>query len=129
MLGVDQLDQDFFDGVAEGQLRVQQCGDCGAHQFYPRVVCKHCGSDHSQWVVASGRGQVTSFSVVRRAVSADFEAPYVIALIDLEEGVRMMSHVIDIDPDQVVSGMAVTVVFRPVGGADIRPVFRPVVAS
>lgn len=129
MLGVDQLDQDFFDGVAEGQLRVQQCGDCGAHQFYPRVVCKHCGSDHSQWVVASGRGQVASFSVVRRAVSADFEAPYVIALIDLEEGVRMMSHVIDIDPDQVVSGMAVTVVFRPVGGADIRPVFRPVVAS
>jgi len=72
---------------------------------------------------------VTSFSVVRRAVSADFEAPYVIALIDLEEGVRMMSHVIDIDPDQVVSGMVVTVVFRPVGGADIRPVFRPVVAS
>jgi len=129
MLGVDQLDQDFFDGVADGQLRVQQCGDCGAHQFYPRVVCKHCGSDHSQWVVASGRGQVASFSVVRRAVSADFEAPYVIALIDLEEGVRMMSHVIDIDPDQVVSGMAVTVVFRPVGGADIRPVFRPVVAS
>ena len=129
MLGVDQLDQDFFDGVADGQLRVQQCGDCGAHQFYPRVVCKHCGGDHSQWVVASGRGQVASFSVVRRAVSADFEAPYVIALIDLEEGVRMMSHVIDIDPDQVVSGMAVTVVFRPVGGADIRPVFRPVVAS
>jgi uncharacterized OB-fold protein len=125
MAGVDQLNQVFFDGVAEGQLRIQQCGDCGAYQFYPRVVCKLCGSEHVHWTVASGRGQVASFSVVRRGVSADFAAPYIVALIELEEGVTMMSHVVDVDPNQVISGMAVTLTFRTVGGADIRPVFIP----
>ncbi len=129
MAGVDQLNQVYFDGVAEGQLRIQQCGDCGAHQFYPRVVCKHCGSEHSHWIVASGQGKVSSYSVVRRGVSADFSAPYIVALITLEEGVTMMSHVVDVEPDQVASGMAVTVAFRPVGGADIRPVFTPALAS
>lgn len=129
MAGVDQLNQVYFDGVAEGQLRIQQCGDCGAHQFYPRVVCKHCGSEHSHWIVASGRGKVASFSVVRRGVSADFSAPYIVALITLEEGVTMMSHVVDVEPEQVASGMAVTVAFRPVGGAVIRPVFLPALAS
>ena len=72
---------------------------------------------------------MASFTVVRRGVSAAFEAPYVIALIDLEEGVRMMSHLVDVDPEQVVTGMAVTVLFRSVGGADPQPVFTPVVAS
>ena len=129
MTGVDQLNQAYFDGVAEGQLRIQQCGDCGSHQFYPRVVCKHCGSEHSHWVVASGQGKVSSFSVVRRGVSADFPAPYIVALITLVEGVTMMSHVVDVDPDQVASGMAVTVAFRPVGGADTWPVFTPASAS
>jgi len=68
-------------------------------------------------------GRVSSFSVVRRGVSAEFEAPYIVALITLEEGVTMMSHVVDVEPEQVASGMAVRVAFRPVGGADIRPVF------
>ena len=129
MTGVDQLNQVYFDGIAEGQLRIQRCGDCGSHQFYPRVVCKHCGSEQNHWIVASGQGKVSSFSVVRRGVSADFPAPYVVALITLEEGVTMMSHVVDVEPDQVASGMAVTVAFRPVGGADSRPVFTPASAS
>ena len=129
MAGVDQLNQVYFDGVADGQLRIQQCKDCAAYQFYPRVICKHCSSEHLSWTPASGRGQVASFTVVRRGVSAAFEAPYVIALIDLEEGVRMMSHLVDVDPEQVVTGMAVTVLFRSVGEADPRPVFTPVVAS
>ena len=72
---------------------------------------------------------MASFTVVRRGVSPAFEAPYVIALIDLEEGVRMMSHLVDVDPEQVVTGMAVTVLFRSVGEADPQPVFTPVVAS
>jgi uncharacterized OB-fold protein len=129
MAGVDQLDQIFFEGVADGQLRVQQCSDCDAHQLYPRVVCKHCGSEQLKWVSASGRGRVASFSVVRRGVSAEFEAPYIVALITLEEGVTMMSHVVDVEPEQVASGMAVRVAFRTVGGADIRPVFMPAEAS
>ena len=89
MAGVDQLNQVYFDGVADGQLRIQQCKDCAAYQFYPRVICKHCSSEHLSLTAASGRGQVASFTVVRRGVSAAFEATYVIALIDLEEGVRL----------------------------------------
>lgn len=129
MVGVDPLNQAYFDGVDDAELRIQQCDDCGAYQFYPRVVCKHCSGEQLSWTLASGRGQVASFTVVRRGVSAAYQAPYIVALIDLEEGVRMMSHLVDVDPEQVVTGMAVTVLFRPIGEGGTRPVFTPSTAS
>ncbi len=98
--------QVFEDHVSQGEFRIQQCKDCGSHVFYPRYLCNHCGSSELKWVEVSGRGIVYSTSVVRR--KPERGGDYNIALIDLEEGPRMMSRVMDVDPDQVTIGMAVS---------------------
>lgn len=98
--------QTFEDNLARGEFRIQQCKDCGAHVFYPRYLCHHCGSSALKWVDVTGRGTVYATSVVRR--KPEKGGDYNIALIDLEEGPRMMSRVIDVDPDEVTIGMAVS---------------------
>ena len=119
------LEQPYFDGCREGELRLQTCNHCHRAQFYPRVLCSHCGHDDLSWQPASGLGVVASFTVARRAVSQAFEAPYVIALIDLEEGVRLMSHVVDVDPDAVTVGLPVTVAFEAWSEDVTMPIFKP----
>lgn len=119
----DDVTAQFWEGVAEGVLRVQRCDDCGRHVFYPRAVCPHCGSTWLSWVEASGAGEVHAFTVVHRA-PADYrdEAPYVVALVDLEEGVRMMTRLVDVEPAAVRVGMPVEVAIR---GEPRLPHFRP----
>ena len=104
---------------------LQQCQSCQRTLFYPRTHCDGCQGETLVWKRASGAGTVASFTVVRRAVSSDFEAPYVIALIDLDEGPRMMSHIIGIDPEAIVVGMSVTVDFAAWTEDITLPVFRP----
>ncbi len=108
--------QVFEDHVSQGEFRIQQCKDCGGHVFYPRYLCNHCGSSDLKWVEVSGRGIVYSTSVVRR--KPERGGDYNISLIDLEEGPRMMSRVMDVDPDQVTIGMAVS---AHVGLIDDKP--------
>ncbi len=118
------LTEPYWEGCRLGELRLQQCADCGRHQFYPRTVCSHCNSRQLRWVVAEGRGKVASFTVVRRAISKAYTAPYVVALIDLAEGVRMMSNVIGADPESVRVGAEVIAHFES-WSEDLRlPVFR-----
>jgi uncharacterized protein len=100
--GPTQVFQDF---LAQGKFMLQQCKDCGGHVFYPRVLCVHCGSVELTWVEASGRGVVYSTTVVRQKPPAE---DYNVALIDLEEGPRMMGRVIDLAPDKVRIGMRVS---------------------
>jgi hypothetical protein len=84
----------FWDGISAGELRLQRCADCSRTVFYPRVVCPHCFSDRLSWFTASGTGTVYSYTVARRP-SGEFaaQAPFTIALIDLEEGPRMLSRI------------------------------------
>ena len=121
---ITSLSEPYFAGCKSGVLRLQQCGQCLRHQFYPRTICSHCASDDLHWSVASGRGVIASFTVVRHAVSPAYEAPYVVALIDLEEGPRMMSTVLDVDPGQVAIGMSVQVDFASWSDEISMPVFR-----
>lgn len=117
----------FWEGIAAGQLRIQQCCSCQAFNYYPRYLCPNCYSDALAWKVASGHGTVHSFTVSRRPAGAGFaaEVPYVVALIDLEEGPRMLSNIVDSDPDDVIIGAGVEVVFRAMGSASfVLPVFR-----
>jgi len=118
------LTQPYFDGCGEGRLLLQQCDDCHGWQFYPRLVCSHCGAKSLSWRQSPGIGRVASFTVVRRAVSSAYTAPYVIALVDLDEGVRMMTQLRDIDPDQAAVGQRVEVLFEPWGDDWTMPVFR-----
>jgi uncharacterized protein len=119
----DAVTTPFWEGVAEGVLRVQRCGACGRHVFYPRAVCPHCTTGELAWVEAGGGGLVHSFTVVHRA-PAEYrdEAPYVVALVELDEGVRLMTRLVDVAPADVRVDMPVEVAIQ---GDPRLPYFRP----
>ena len=117
------LSQPWFDGCARGELLLQHCSNCDEYQFYPRTLCSHCGATDPGWTTASGRGRIASFSIVRRGISKAYEAPYVVALIDLEEGPRMMSNVVGCEPEAIAIGQAVTVAFEAWNDDITLPVF------
>lgn len=117
----------YWQGARDNKLLLQRCSDCGTLRFFPRYLCTECGSDNTGWVEATGRGTVHSFTVVHRAAFPEFQerTPYVVALIDLEEGPRMMSNIVGADALDVAIGDAVTVEFEDRGddGAKV-PQFR-----
>ena len=117
-------EQPFYDACAAGNLVLQRCQSCGHVLFYPRTHCDACQSDQLVWENASGAGTIASYTVVRRGVSADFRPPYVIALIDLAEGPRMMSQVVDTGPDALAVGLSVRVDFATWSEDITLPVFR-----
>jgi uncharacterized OB-fold protein len=118
----------FWQGCRDHKLLLQYCLACGKHQFYPRVICANCMSEQLEWREANGRGNVETYTIVTRAVSDAYAAdvPYVIALITLEEGPRMMSNVIGCDVESVKCGVAVEVVFERWSDEITMPKFRPV---
>jgi hypothetical protein len=100
-------ERQYLDRLAAGRFEIQRCEACAKHVFYPRVLCPHCGSDRLDWIAPCGRGTVYSTTIVRRKPADGGD--YNIALVDLAEGVRMLSRVAGIAPDAVKIGMAVTV--------------------
>jgi uncharacterized OB-fold protein len=90
----DQNAYEFWRACANGQLRYQVCDSCKGPQFYPRPFCAKCGSDKLDWATSKGSGTVYAVTTVERAPTEDFRAlqPYAIALVDLDEGFRMMAH-------------------------------------
>jgi uncharacterized protein len=110
----------FWDGAAQGRLLVKKCLACSQVHYYPRALCPFCGSDRTEWQQASGRGTVYSWSVMRRA-----EVPYCIAYVTLEEGVTMMTNLVDCDLDGIRIGQRVRVVFTPTEGGPPVPTFTP----
>ena len=105
----------FWSGCARGELLYQCCVACGRNQFPPRGHCAHCQADGLEWRASARAGSVHTFTVVHRAPSAAFKAqvPYTIALVDLDEGFRLMLNVLDSPPREVAIGSRVRVVFRP----------------
>ncbi len=120
------LSEPYWQGCREGELRMQFCSACHRYQFYPRVMCSACGAPELEWRALSGRGRIASFTVVRRAVSAAYEAPYIVALIDVEEGPRLMSHVVEVEAEdpRLRVGAPVSVEFRDWSDEVAMPVFR-----
>lgn len=117
----------YWEGCHQHQLRIQRCAQCGHYQFFPRIYCTKCFSDRIEWVNASGRGRVLSFTIVRRPVSPAFapEVPYVVALITLEEGPQMMTNIVGCDPASVAIDMPVEVTFEDWTETISIPKFRP----
>jgi uncharacterized OB-fold protein len=119
----------FYDGCARGELWLQRCRDTGKFQFYPRPCSIFTGGD-VEWTKCSGFGTVHTFTIIRRNYPEPyFEAlcPYVVAIIDLDEGVRMMSNVTGCDPGEVGIGMKVAAHFTCVHGKSglFLPFFHP----
>lgn len=123
--------QPFWDGCARGELLLQRCAACGAYRHPPSPICPECLSDRQEWVRASGRGTVYTFVVVReaRARGWDKMVPYVIAVIALEEGPRLLTDLVDIAPEAVTIGMPVSVTFAELDGTTQLPLFAPVKAA
>ena len=121
-----EVSRPFWEGCKAGELRMQHCSSCDRFQFYPRIVCSDCGSKELEWLPVPGRGVIASFTVVRRGISRAYDAPYVVVLIDLAEGVRMMSSLVGAEAESVSVGAAVQVEFEDWGQGYRLPVFRPV---
>ena len=117
-------EQPFYDACQRGELQLQHCDDCQHVLFYPRTHCDACQSESLSWRPASGKGVIATYTVVRRGVTADFPAPYIIALIDLAEGPRMMSQIIDAEPEALSSGLPVMIDFESWSDTITLPVFR-----
>lgn len=117
----------YWRGAKAHQLRLQRCRDCGQHIFYPRSLCPYCLSHHLEWVTASGKGKVYSYTVVRRAAHPAFQedVPYVLAIVELEEGPRMTTNIVGCDPQEVRVEMAVEAVFDDVTAEVTLVKFKP----
>jgi len=119
--------QAFWDAAADGRLVVQKCTDCGRLIFYPRPLCINCFSDQLEWQEVSGKGEVHTFSVIHAAPLVGFEEemPYILAVVQLEEGPFMMANIRNCDPDNVRVGLKVNVIFEERDGRAI-PQFVPI---
>ncbi|MDQ7783052.1 MAG: Zn-ribbon domain-containing OB-fold protein [Desulfomonilaceae bacterium] len=118
----------FWEGTKKHELLIQECAECGARIFYPRKYCPECWSSNMGWSRARGRGRIYSHTTTMTGVETKFleDLPFVLAIIDLDEGVRMTGNVVDCDPDDVSIGMEVEVVFDDVTSEITLPKWRPV---
>lgn len=117
----------FWDAAKEERLIIQKCQDCGEHIFYPRIACINCSSDNLDWIECSGKGTVYTYTVVEANAPTAFmqDLPYVVAVVILEEGVRMLSNIIDCDPYAVECDMPVQVTFEKLNEDYTLPKFTP----
>ena len=118
----------FWEATRQGRLMLPHCLDCQAVFFYPRLFCPECHSDQLDWVQASGRGTLYSYTVVQSNSPSPFLAdiPYVVAIVKLEEGVQMCTNIVDGPPDELKCDMPVEVVFEPLNDEFTLPKFKPV---
>lgn len=123
---MDAFTRPYWDAAAESRLLVRRCGGCGRAHHYPREFCPHCWSETVEWEGASGRATLYTWSVVHRNDLPPFgeRVPYVAAVVDLAEGPRMMTEVVECAEGALRVGMGLEVTFRGAGGVCV-PVFRP----
>jgi uncharacterized OB-fold protein len=118
-----QLSVPFWQGCQSGELRYQRCEACGLSNFPPTEHCRQCLSAELRWQQSSGRGEIYSWTVVHRPVTAEFEPPYAPAIITLDEGYQMLTNVVGVAPDDLAIGMRVQVQFHAVGADVTLPYF------
>jgi len=125
---VSESTRRYWEGCASHKLLLPKCRTCEEVFFFPNNFCPSCLSDDIDWIEASGKGTVHTFSIVYRPPSPPFsgDTPYVVAMIDLEEGPRMMSNVVEITPEDARVDMPVEVVFEDISEGIALPKFRPV---
>jgi uncharacterized OB-fold protein len=124
-----EISQPFWDGCRRQELLIQQCRACGRHVFIPQAFCPHCLATGLDWIRAAGTGSVVTFTVVWRPQTPAFEVPYVIAVVQLDEGVDLLTNLTDVTPEQVAIGMRVEVRFVDVAPEATLPFFAPVAGA
>jgi uncharacterized protein len=124
---IEPESQPFWVAAKAGQLMLGLCGGCGKVHYYPRPMCPHCWSEDVSLTPANGKGVLYTWSTVFVNDLPPFKEmlPYVAAQVDLEEGVRITTNMIDCDPKDLAIGMPVALAFRDLNEAIAVPVFRP----
>jgi uncharacterized OB-fold protein len=120
--------QPYWDGLKAHELRIQRCLDCGQAYFYPRPFCPHCFSDKVEWFKASGKAKLHTYEVIHRAPPAfAADAPYVLAVVELEEGPRMLTNIVGggTEPAGLKIDMPLQIRFDDVSSDITLPKFGP----
>jgi len=113
---LDEENRWFFEACARHQLVLQKCSSCGTVRFYPRALCPSCMSSKTDYLRASGRGRVYTFTVTYQNQAPGFrdELPYVMAYVELDEGPRILTNIINTPPGEVTIDLPVEVVFEDI---------------
>lgn len=121
--GSSPVSAPFWDGCRAGELRYQRCADCDSANFPPTEHCRQCLSTELRWLLSGGAGEVYSWTVVHRPVTAEFEPPYAPAIVDLDEGYQMLTNIVGVAPHELEVGMRVRVRFHAVDTDVTLPYF------
>lgn len=124
---VNETTRPYWDAAREGRLLLQRCTGCATWIHYPRPWCPGCWSTDLEWTEASGRGRLVTYTIVHQAPFESYaaDAPYVLAVVRLEEGPQMMANLLEIEPERVTIDMPVEVTFERRSGGFAVPQFRP----
>lgn len=127
----DEISRPFFEGARRHALMIQHCPNCGTYQLPGRFACDECLEEDPEWVEASGRGTVFTFTVVHQLYHPAFseKIPYNVAVVELEEGPRLVSTIVGVENENITVGMDVEVEFEDVTEEITLPVFRPTIRS
>jgi uncharacterized OB-fold protein len=119
--------QAYWDGLRDRKLLMPRCDACGKYWFPPSLLCPHCNATKWTWTSTSGRGRIFSYVVYHRVYHPGFadEVPYAVAVVELDEGPRMVSNVIGIAPDKLACDLRVEVVYQPITDTITLPKFKP----
>jgi uncharacterized protein len=125
---VEDESRPYWEAAKQGKLLVKKCNACGVVHHYPRPFCPTCWSEDVTWLEASGRGTLYTYSTIFRNDLAPFDSwgGYVAAVVELDEGPRLMTNIVDCDPAALEVGMRVEVAFRDLTDEWAAPVFRAV---
>lgn len=121
---IDPESKPYWDATQLGKLLIKYCNGCEKYFHYPRSLCPFCSSAQTQWREASGRGEIYSFSTLRRVAE-----PYTVAYVTLAEGPKMLTNIVDCDFDKLQIGQKVHLAFKPAAEAASIPVFTPDLGS
>ncbi|MGH7774170.1 MAG: Zn-ribbon domain-containing OB-fold protein [Candidatus Binatia bacterium] len=127
---ITPVTQPFWEAAKDKRLVLQRCNSCGSFVWCPRPYCSECGSNQLVWTPVSGRGTIYSFTIIREVVGRgargfEKEIPYVVAWIDLEEGPRLVSNIVQCPIDKVEIGMPVEAVFEEASPGIFLHKFKP----
>lgn len=122
---IDSDSRPYWEGLAHGKLRIQRCTDCLRHVFYPRAICPHCFSSALTWITATGQGKIYSYTVVHQAYGAFADTvPFVIAIVELEEEVRMMTQIVATPREEIAIGKPVNIIYHRISDDVTLPYFQ-----
>ena len=118
-----QISVAFWQGCQASELRYQRCATCGLSNFPPTEHCRQCLSAELDWRTSSGAGEIYSWTVVHRPVTAEFQPPYAPAIVTLDEGYQMLTNIVGVAPEDLAVGMPVQVQFHAISADVTLPYF------